>query len=101
MKLAFTVNGRACTTQTPGHWTLLDLLRDELRLMGTKYACGEGVCGACTVLADDRPIRACLVLAAHVRGQSIVTVEGLEFDGRLDPLQTAFAEHGAAQCGFC
>jgi carbon-monoxide dehydrogenase small subunit len=80
---------------------VLDLLRDGLSLMGTKDGCGEGVCGTCTVLADGRPIRACLVLAAHVRGGSLVTVEGLETDGRLDPLQTAFAEHGAAQCGFC
>ena len=80
---------------------MLDLLRDGLNLMGTKYGCGEGVCGTCTVLADGRPIRACLVLAAHVRRRALVTVEGLERDGRLDPLQTAFAERGAAQCGFC
>jgi aerobic carbon-monoxide dehydrogenase small subunit len=101
MKLELTINGRPCVTETPAHWTVLDLLRDGLSLMGTKYGCGEGVCGTCTVLADGRPIRACLALAAHVRGRTLVTVEGLEQDGRLDPLQTAFAEHGAAQCGFC
>jgi aerobic-type carbon monoxide dehydrogenase small subunit (CoxS/CutS family) len=101
VKLALTVNGRPCTTDAPAHWTVLDLLRDGLGLTGTKYGCGEGVCGTCTVLADDRPIRACLVLAAHARGRALVTVEGLEVEGRLDPLQTAFAEHGAAQCGFC
>jgi len=101
MKLALILNGRPCATDVPDHWTVLDLLRDGLSLMGTKYGCGEGVCGTCTVLADGRPIRACLVLAAHVRGRALVTVEGLERDGRLDPLQTAFAEHGAAQCGFC
>ena len=101
MKLELTLNGRPCATEAPAHWTVLDLLRDGLSLMGTKYGCGEGVCGTCTVLADGRPIRACLVLAAHVRGRALVTVEGLEQDGRLDPLQTAFAEHGAAQCGFC
>ena len=101
MKLELTLNGRPCVTEAPGHWTVLDLLRDGLNLMGTKYGCGEGVCGTCTVLADGRPIRACLVLAAHVRGRALVTVEGLEWDGRLDPLQTAFAERGAAQCGFC
>ena len=101
MKLELTLNGRPCVTEAPGHWTVLDLLRDGLNLMGTKYGCGEGVCGTCTVLADGRPIRACLVLAAHVRGRALVTVEGLERDGRLDPLQTAFAERGAAQCGFC
>jgi carbon-monoxide dehydrogenase small subunit len=101
VKLALTVNGRSCVTETPAHWTVLDLLRDGLGLMGTKYGCGEGVCGTCTVLADGRPMRACLVLAAHARGRALVTVEGLEIDGRLDPLQTAFAEQGAAQCGFC
>jgi len=101
VKLALTVNGRPCATDAPAHWTVLDLLRDGLGLMGTKYGCGEGVCGTCTVLADGRPIRACLVLAAHARGRALVTVEGLEADGRLDPLQTAFAERGAVQCGFC
>ena len=101
MKLELTLNGRPCVTEAPGHWTVLDLLRDGLNLMGTKYGCGEGVCGTCTVLADGRPIRACLVLAAHVRGRALVTIEGLEQEGRLDPLQTAFAERGAAQCGFC
>jgi aerobic-type carbon monoxide dehydrogenase small subunit (CoxS/CutS family) len=101
VKLSLTVNGRPRTTEAAAHWTVLDLLRDGLGLMGTKYGCGEGVCGTCTVLADGRPIRACLVLAAHARGRALVTVEGLEVDGRLDPLQTAFAEQGAAQCGFC
>ena len=101
MKLELTLNGRPCVTEAPGHWTVLDLLRDGLNLMGTKYGCGEGVCGTCTVLADGRPIRACLVLAAHVRGRALTTIEGLERNGRLDPLQTAFAERGAAQCGFC
>jgi aerobic carbon-monoxide dehydrogenase small subunit len=99
--LAFTLNGRPCAAEAPAHWTVLDLLRDGLALMGTKYGCGEGACGTCTVLADGRPIRACLVLAAHVRGRSLLTVEGLESDGRLEPLQTAFAERNAAQCGFC
>jgi aerobic carbon-monoxide dehydrogenase small subunit len=99
--LTFTLNGRPCVTEAPDHWTVLDLLRDGLDLLGTKYGCGEGVCGTCTVLADGRPIRACLVLAAHMRGRALMTVEGLETDGRLDPLQIAFAERGAAQCGFC
>ena len=101
MNLTFTLNGRPCATEAADHWTVLDLLRDGLSLMGTKYGCGEGVCGPCTVLADGRPLRACLVLAAHVRGRELVTVEGLEADGRLDRLQTAFAELGATQCGFC
>jgi aerobic carbon-monoxide dehydrogenase small subunit len=100
VNLTLTVNGRTCVTDVPEHWTVLDLLRDGLSLMGTKYGCGEGACGTCTVLADGRPVRACLVLAAHVRGRALVTVEGLEADG-LDRLQTAFAELGATQCGFC
>lgn len=101
MILNFTLNGQSCTTDVPGHWTLLDLLRDKLHLMGTKYGCGQGVCGTCTVLSDDRPVRACILLAAHANGKSITTVEGLESGGKLHPLQTSFAEHGASQCGFC
>jgi carbon-monoxide dehydrogenase small subunit len=99
--LDFTLNGRPCRTEAPPHWTVLDLLRDGVHLTGTKYGCGEGVCGTCTVLLDGETIRACLVLAARLRGRSLVTVEGLENDGALDPLQTAFASAGAAQCGFC
>jgi aerobic-type carbon monoxide dehydrogenase small subunit (CoxS/CutS family) len=101
VNLSFTLNGRPCATEAPDHWTVLDLLRDALSLMGTKYGCGEGVCGTCTVLLEGRPARACLVLAAHVRGRDVVTIEGLEVAGRLDPLQVEFAERGAAQCGFC
>ena len=85
MNLTFTLNRRPCVTDVPDHWTVLDLLRDGLSLMGTKYGCGEGVCGTCTVLADGRPLRACLVLAAHLRGRELVTVEGLETGGQLDP----------------
>jgi aerobic carbon-monoxide dehydrogenase small subunit len=99
--LAFTLNGRACRTSVPAHWTVIDLLRDALALTGTKYGCGEGVCGTCTVLLDDEPVRACLVLAARLDGRSLVTVEGLERDGRLDGLQESFAREGAAQCGYC
>ena len=100
LMLEFTLNDRACRSDTPAHWTVLDLLRDGLALTGTKDGCGEGVCGACTVLLDGRPIRACLVLAARVDGRSLLTIEGLAGDG-LDPLQEAFARRGAAQCGFC
>ncbi|MCI0546396.1 MAG: (2Fe-2S)-binding protein [Candidatus Rokubacteria bacterium] len=101
LALEFSLNGHPCATSAPGHWTLLDLLRDGLALTGTKYGCGEGVCGTCTVLLDGEPVRACLVLAARVRDRSLLTVEGLEVNGELDALQTAFAAHGAAQCGFC
>jgi aerobic-type carbon monoxide dehydrogenase small subunit (CoxS/CutS family) len=100
LDLDFTLNGRPCRIDCPPHWTVLDLLRDGLSLLGAKDGCGEGVCGACTVLLDGRPIRACLVLAARLDGHALVSIEGLEGDA-LDPLQDAFAELGAAQCGFC
>jgi len=99
--LEFTLNARPCRTSAPAHWTVLDLLRDGLALHGTKYGCGEGVCGTCTVLLDGEPIRACLVLAARLDGRTLETVEGLERAGRLDPLQDAFVREGAAQCGYC
>jgi carbon-monoxide dehydrogenase small subunit len=84
----------------PAHFTVLDLLRDGLALLGTKDGCGEGVCGACTVLLDGEQVRGCIVLAALVAGRGVVTIEGVGGDGP-DPLQEAFATHGAAQCGFC
>jgi len=99
--LEFTLNGRPCHADAPAHWTVLDLLRDGLALTGTKFGCGEGVCGTCTVLLDGEPVRACLVLAARLRGRAIVTVEALGRDGAPDPLQAAFARAGAVQCGFC
>jgi carbon-monoxide dehydrogenase small subunit len=80
---------------------VLDLLRDRLDLPGAKYGCGEGVCGTCTVLLDGDPVRACLVLAARLDGRALETVEGLEREGVLHPLQDAFAREGAVQCGFC
>ena len=97
----FTLNARPCRIEVPAHWTALDLLRDGLALNGTKYGCGEGVCGTCTVLLDGEPVRSCLLLASRLRGRSVVTVEGLGSDGGPDPLQTAFARAGAVQCGFC
>jgi carbon-monoxide dehydrogenase small subunit len=96
-----TLNGRPCRVEVEPHWTVIDLLRDRLDLTGTKGGCGEGVCGTCTVLVEGEPVRACLMLAAHLRGRSLVTVEGLERAGHLHPLQEAFARHGAAQCGYC
>jgi carbon-monoxide dehydrogenase small subunit len=100
LEIDFTLNGEPCRAETPSHWTVLDLLRDGLALTGTKDGCGEGVCGACTVLLDGRPVRACLVLTARLAGRSLLTIEGLASDA-LDPLQEAFARLGAAQCGFC
>jgi carbon-monoxide dehydrogenase small subunit len=81
--------------------TLLQLLRDKLALTGTKNGCAAGECGACTVLLDGEPVNSCMVLAAECDGAAVVTVEGLAFDGQLDPIQAAMAETGGVQCGFC
>ncbi len=96
-----TVNGHVERVQAPTQWTLLQLLRDGLGLLGTKEGCGEGSCGACTVLVDGRLTRSCLSLALRAAGRSVLTVEGLGANGRLDPIQEAFVRHGAIQCGFC
>ena len=101
ISLDFTLNERPYRIEVPAHWTVLDLLRDGLALNGTKFGCGEGVCGTCTVLLDGEPVRSCLVLASRLRGRTVVTVEGLDRDGEPDRLQTAFARAGAVQCGFC
>ena len=81
--------------------TLLDALREELRLTGPKEGCGTGDCGACTVHVDDRPVASCLMLAMQARGRSVRTIEGLSRGGTLHPLQEAFVQHGVPQCGFC
>jgi carbon-monoxide dehydrogenase small subunit len=95
------VNGQDHEVSAPAHKTLLDVLRDGLRLTGTKECCAEGECGACTVHVDGDAVCACLVLAAEMPGHEITTIEGLASGGRLDPLQAAFVECGAVQCGFC
>ena len=95
------VNGQAHDVSAPVHHTLLDVLRDVLRLTGTKECCAEGECGACTVHVDGMAVCACLVMAAEMPGHEITTIEGLASGGRLDPLQAAFVESGAVQCGFC
>lgn len=100
--LSISVNGEDYELYIPPNRTLLEVLREELALMGTKESCGEGVCGSCTVLWNGYPIRSCLTLAAEVEDAEITTVEGLGTeDGQLDPLQQAFIDHGAVQCGFC
>jgi len=95
------INGRAREADVRPGETLLEMLRNTLGIFDVKEGCGEGVCGACTVLLDGRPVSSCLVLAAAVRGRAIRTVRGLERDGALHPLQEAFVRHGAVQCGFC
>ena len=96
-----TVNGSLECVEVPSHWTLLQMLRDKLALTGAKNGCSAGECGACTVLMDGEPVNSCMLLAVEADGAEIVTVEGLARDGQLDPLQTAFIEQGAVQCGFC
>ena len=97
----FRVNGRKARLSVGGNQTLLELLRDKLDLTGTKRGCDSGDCGACTVLMDGRPVNACLVLAAEVAGSDITTIEGLGQDDKLHPLQQAFVDYNAVQCGFC
>jgi aerobic-type carbon monoxide dehydrogenase small subunit (CoxS/CutS family) len=96
-----TVNGATRAIGVPGERSLLSVLRDDLGLTGSKIGCGEGACGACTVLLDGQPARACITLAADAAGRAVVTIEGLETDGQLHPLQRAFLELDALQCGYC
>jgi xanthine dehydrogenase YagT iron-sulfur-binding subunit len=96
-----TVNGQAHTITVETRMTLLDALRQELALTGTKKACDRGECGACTVHIDGRRALSCMTLAAMQEGKRITTIEGLERDGKLHPLQAAFIEHDGFQCGFC
>jgi carbon-monoxide dehydrogenase small subunit len=99
--LTLNVNGEECEVAVPVHKTLLEVLREDLSLTGTKHGCELGECGTCTVLVDGQPILSCLALPIELQGRAIVTVEGMASDGRLHPLQQAFAELGAAQCGYC
>jgi aerobic carbon-monoxide dehydrogenase small subunit len=101
MLLAFGVNGIARSLEIEPETRLIDVLRDHLDLTGTKEGCGEGECGACTVLMDGVAVNACLVLAMQARGRQVITIEGLAVDGKLDPLQQAFIDEGAIQCGYC
>jgi aerobic-type carbon monoxide dehydrogenase small subunit (CoxS/CutS family) len=99
--LTMTLNGEEVTVHIQPDALLVDVLRDELGLMGTKEACGQGECGACTVLLDGQPVTSCLVPALKAHGREVLTVEGLASDGELHPLQKSFIEHGAVQCGYC
>jgi aerobic carbon-monoxide dehydrogenase small subunit len=102
MEITLSVNGEEYDLYIPPNRTLLEVLREDLELTGTKESCGEGVCGSCTVLCDGLPVRSCITLAAEVEGAEITTVEGLKLENNeLDPLQQAFVDRGAVQCGFC
>ena len=95
------VNGEESEVAVPSHWTLLETLRYEMGLTGSKQGCDKGDCGACTVLLDGAPHLSCLTLAMSAVGHDVKTIEGLAVDGKLDPVQDAFDECGALQCGFC
>ncbi len=95
------VNGKDYNLNIDENTRLIDLLRDELGLLGTKEGCGEGECGACTVIMDGKTVTSCLVMAFQAHGSEILTIEGLEKDGKPHPIQQAFIDIGAVQCGFC
>lgn len=101
MKIELIVNGVRKTVDVEPNELLINVLREKLGLTGTKYGCGIGECGACTVMVDGEPVLSCLTLAIEVSGKQITTIEGIAKDGRLDPVQEAFIEEGAIQCGYC
>jgi len=99
--IRFKLNGKKTELQTDPGQTLVWVLRNHLGLTGTKWGCGNGFCGACTVLIDDEPVRSCQIPLSDVAGKKVITIEGLEMKGRLHPVQKAFIDHEALQCGFC
>ena len=99
--ISMTVNGDQHELLVDTSWTLLEMLRDHLRLTGTKEGCSNGNCGACTVMINGRTANSCLVLAAEMNGNEITTIEGIATQGKLNPVQEAFIKDGALQCGFC
>ena len=100
-RITLKVNGENRELEIDINLRLIDLLRDELGLVGTKEGCGEGECGACTVIMDGETVNSCIVMAFQADGSEIITIEGLEKDGKLDPVQQAYIDIGAVQCGFC
>ncbi len=101
MNISLKVNGTAHEIEARPLETLLTVLRDRLNFTGTKDGCGEGVCGACTVLLDGYPVSSCLLIASYAEGKNITTIEGIGSDGKLHPLQRAFLNNGGLQCGYC
>ena len=101
VEINFKLNGRAIRVAVPATMTTLAMLRDVLDMTGTKYACGEGECGACTVVVDGKTVNSCLMYAVDCDDREVVTIEGLKTENALNPMQQAFVDHGAIQCGFC
>jgi len=99
--ITFTLNGEAVSAQVAPHHTLVEVLRDEFALYGARESCGQGLCGCCTIIVNGTAVSGCLYLAAFVDGAEVTTVEHLDASGQLDPVQEAFIEQGAFQCGFC
>jgi aerobic-type carbon monoxide dehydrogenase small subunit (CoxS/CutS family) len=99
--ISFLLNGKKTELRTDPGQTLIWVLRNQLDLTGTKFGCGTGFCGACTVLLDGEPVRSCMLPVSDIAGKKLVTIEGLEEKGKLHPVQKAFVEHEALQCGFC
>lgn len=100
-KIQFTLNGRSISREVPAHRLLLDLLRDEIGMTGTKEGCGTGDCGACTVYLNGKPVNSCLILSGELDGAEIVSIEGLKIGPELHPIQQTFLQDGGAQCGYC
>jgi carbon-monoxide dehydrogenase small subunit len=101
MNIRITLNGKETNLEAPAHRLLLDLLRDEIGMTGTKEGCGNGDCGACTVLLNGKPVNSCLILSGELDGADIVTIEGLKIGPEFHPIQKAFIQDGGAQCGYC
>lgn len=99
--VTLTLNGSTIMREVPVNRTMLDFLRDDLKLTGTKCGCGAGECGTCTILVNGEPVNSCLMLATDADGKEVTTIEGLSRDGDLHPLQKAFLAYGAIQCGYC
>ena len=101
MKISTSINGRRQDVEVNSNQILLEFLRDDLKLKGAVEGCSVGVCGSCTVLIDGKPVSSCLTLASNIEGKNVLTIEGLSQNGELDPVQQAFLNHQAFQCGFC
>ena len=99
--ISFTLNGESVSVTTDGQRMLLWVLRTDLGLTGTKYGCGKAMCGACTVIVNDRAVQSCMTTIRSVRGKNVITIEGLAKNDKLHPIQQAFVKHDALQCGFC